>query len=145
MADRAKLLDVLRTATAELPDVVEKKMFGCEAMFTTGGIFAMVWKTGRIAVKLTDPARHQALLAQKGAEPWSPGGMKMTAWLLVPPKLETPKALLPWLREAHAMAGAKPKAKPKKAAAAKKAAGAKKSASAKKGTAKKKTARARSR
>jgi hypothetical protein len=38
--DRAKLVEILRKVSAELPSHVEKKMFGCEAFFTAGGIFA---------------------------------------------------------------------------------------------------------
>ena len=140
MADRAKLLEALRSASADLPDVVEKKMFGCESLFTGGRIFALVWKAGRIALKLPVPERYAALASQRGAAPWSPNDRAMGAWLLVPPKLEEPKALSPWLREAHAMAGAAPEKKAvsiktatKKAAPKKKAAArAKKSASAKK-------------
>jgi hypothetical protein len=144
MTDRAKLLGVLRTATrlAGLPDILEKKMFGCEALFTTGGIFALVWKTGRIGLKLPDDARHAALLSQKGAAPWTAGPKVMGGWVLVPPKLEEPKALLPWLTEAHAMASA---GAPTKKTTAKKNASAKKTATkkpaAKKPAAKKKSAK----
>jgi hypothetical protein len=114
MTDRAKLLQILRTASASLPGVVEKKMFGCEALFTTGRIFALVWKTGRIGLKLPAPDRYAALASQRGAAPWMVGTKVMGRWVLVPPKLEHPKALAPWLKEAHAMAGmppAKPMAK----------------------------------
>lgn len=119
---REKLLEVLRTASADLPDVIEKKMFGCEALFTTGGIFALLWKTGRIGLKLTDEKRYAALASQKGAEPWAPGAKVMRGWVLVAPKLEEPKALAPWLAEAHAMASDVKSAtsKPKKKTVAKK-------------------------
>lgn len=120
MAEHPKLVEVLRAASGELPDVTEKKMFGCDALFARGKIFAMVWKTRRIAVKLTDAERHAVLAKQKGAEPWSPGGMGVKNWLLVPPALEKPAALRPWLAEAHAMAAAKAEPAPKKKAAAKK-------------------------
>ncbi len=116
--DTAKLLGTLRAASAELPDVTEKKMFGCEAFFARGKIFALVWKTGRIAVKLTDRERYEALAKQKGAEPWSPGAMSVKSWLLMPPALEKPVALRPWLAEAHAMAATLAKAAPKKKTAA---------------------------
>ncbi len=114
MTDRAKLLEVLRTASAGLPDVIERKMFGCEALFTPGGIFAMVWKAGRIAVKLPVEERYAALLAHRGAEAWKTGPKVMGHWVLVPPAFEEPTALLPWLTEAHAMSGT-PKAKSKAA------------------------------
>jgi hypothetical protein len=126
MTDRVKLLEVLRDASKDLPDVIEKKMFGCEALFTTGGIFALVWKTGRIGVKLPIAARYEALASQKGAAPWTAGPKTMAHWVLVPPKLETSRSLEPWLREAHAMAGVAPEKK----RAAKKAAGGSKKKSA---------------
>jgi TfoX/Sxy family transcriptional regulator of competence genes len=121
--DRAKLLSTLRIAAERLPDVDEKKMFGCEALFVKGAIFALVWKTGRIGVKLPDTARFDSLASQKGAEPWKAGPMVMAHWLLVPPAIDADaKKLAPWVKEAHAMAAAglgATKRKPKKKAAAK--------------------------
>ncbi len=141
-ADRAELLATLRTAAKNLPDVTEKKMFGCEALFTQDRVFALVWKEGRIGVKLPDPEKLASLLGQAGASPWTPGGkMTVSNWALVPPGLHNAKKLQPWLQLAHALASttdaAKAKAK-KKAAAAKKPAAKKKTA--KKPAAKKKSA-----
>ena len=125
--DRSRLLATLRTAAARLADVDEKKMFGCEALFVNGAIFALVWKTGRIGVKLPDSSRFEALASQKGAEPWKAGPMVMAHWLLVPPSIDVDaKKLAPWVAEAHAMAAAglgatkrKPKPVAKKQTAAK--------------------------
>ena len=107
MADRAALWTTLRAAAEALRDVDERKMFGCEALFTNGAIFALVWKTGRIGVKLPDPGRYDALASQKGAEPWRAGPMVMAHWVLVPKPIEgEPAKLAPWLKEAHALAKA---------------------------------------
>lgn len=106
MGSRAELLETLRKAASSLREVEERKMFGCEALFTSGAIFALVWKTGRIGVKLPDEARFGELSKQKGAEPWKAGPMVMAHWLLVPPALEDAKRLAPWVKEAHAMAAA---------------------------------------
>ncbi len=128
--DRSKLLATLRTAAERLPDVDEKKMFGCEALFVNGAIFALVWKTGRIGVKLPEPARFEALAALKGTEPWKAGPMVMAHWLLVPPSVDADaKKLAPWVKEAHGMAAAGLGATKKKPAAKKKAATKKKAAS----------------
>lgn len=108
---RVKLLEILRSASADLADVHEKKMFGCDALFARGRIFALIWKTGRIGVKLPEAARYEALASQRGAAPWTLGDKVIKSWVLVPPKLEDPKALGPWLEEAHAMASASPKKK----------------------------------
>lgn len=122
--DRSKLLATLRSASERLADVEEKKMFGCEALFVNGAIFALVWKTGRIGVKLPDEARFVALASLKGAEPWSAGAKVMSHWLLVPPSVDADaKKLAPWVKEAHAMAASglgatKPKKKKEKAVAA---------------------------
>jgi TfoX/Sxy family transcriptional regulator of competence genes len=103
--DRSKLLATLRTAAERLPDVEEKKMFGCEALFVNGAIFALVWKEGRIGVKLPTAERFDALAAQNGAGPWKAGPMVMAHWLLVPPAIDSdPRKLAPWVKEAHAMA-----------------------------------------
>jgi TfoX/Sxy family transcriptional regulator of competence genes len=105
--DRSKLLATLRSAAERLPDVDEKRMFGCEALFVNGAIFALVWKTGRIGVKLPEAARFDALASQKGSEPWKAGPMVMAHWLLVPPAIDADaKKLAPWVKEAHAMAAA---------------------------------------
>jgi TfoX/Sxy family transcriptional regulator of competence genes len=105
MPDRSSLVLALRTACSTLPNISEKKMFGCEAFFAGERLFALVSNEGRIALKLPDPARYAALAARRGAAPWSPGGRTtMGAWLLVPAELEKPRTLLPWLQEAHAMA-----------------------------------------
>lgn len=105
MTDRkVSLLAVLRTATADLAGVSEKAMFGCPAFFVNGTIFALLWKEGRIAVKLKDEALRAKLLAHEGAEAWSPAARTMKSWVLVAPKHETPRALAPWLAKAHAAA-----------------------------------------
>jgi len=107
MGDRTELLGKLREAAAPLRGIDERKMFGCEALFTNGSIFALVWKTGRIGVKLPDASRFDALAAQKGAEPWKAGPTVIAHWLLVPPALERDtKKLAPWVEEAHAFAAA---------------------------------------
>lgn len=109
------LLELLETATADLPDVQKKRMFGCDALFVRTEIFALVWKTGRIGVKLTDPADYLALLEQPGAEQWHAGSKAMSHWVLAPEELhDEPPALTPWVRRAYdqAYARADPAAKP---------------------------------
>ena len=73
-------------------------MFGCDAYFKDGTIFALIWKEGRIGVKLPDDASYAELAKVKGAEQWSPGGkMVMGSWLLVPATWnENEDKLRPW-------------------------------------------------
>jgi TfoX/Sxy family transcriptional regulator of competence genes len=107
-AERALLWTALQTAASSLRDVQERKMFGCEALFTNGAIFALVWKTGRIGVKLPDAARFDARASEKGSEPWRAGEMIMSHWVLVPKRLEgDTRKLGEWVKEAHGLAGAK--------------------------------------
>jgi TfoX/Sxy family transcriptional regulator of competence genes len=144
MGDRSELWATLREVAGRLSDVDERKMFGCEALFTKGAIFALVWKTGRIGVKLPEESRYGALLSQNGAEPWRAGPMTMAHWVLVPPGMEGDRRkLAPWVAEAHGMAaagvvgvkapkaGAKAKAPAKAKSKAKAKAGAKAKAKAK--------------
>ena len=94
MDDRSELLARLRAASSVLPGVDEKKMFGCEAMFANGAIFALVWKTGRIGVKLVSGERYDALAREKGTDPWQAGNKTMAGWLLVSPAIaKDPKRL----------------------------------------------------
>ncbi len=105
-----------------------KKLFGCEGLFAEGVIYGLVWKTGRIGVKLTNGADFEALMAQKGSDPWTAGPKAMAHWVLVPEAMcETPAELHVWVRKAHAQALAAP-VKPGKTAVKPQATSAKMSA-----------------
>lgn len=107
------LLSLLLDRTASLDGVIRRKMFGCEALFRDGAIFALVWKEGRIALKLSEPALFAELRALPGTRPWSPGAMNMTGWLLVPEDFHDDEERLDlWVRRAWTCAGNAP---PKKA------------------------------
>ncbi|MHB8875307.1 MAG: TfoX/Sxy family protein, partial [Myxococcaceae bacterium] len=106
-------------ASARLPAVSKRLMFGCEALFARGSIYALVWKTGRIGLRLPDAARFAELMALEGADPWSPGkNMSMSHWVLVPEAFhDDTDALGEWVMRAHAFAmKAPPKGKKKPAA-----------------------------
>ena len=81
-------------------------MFGCNCLFTDGKsfegkIFALVWKEGRIALKL--PLSAGELLRQRGARPWTIGRKKMGAWVLLPESFHDDAELLrQWALRAHA-------------------------------------------
>jgi TfoX/Sxy family transcriptional regulator of competence genes len=142
MALNAHLFDLLRDAAGHLPGVAEKRLFGCDGLFARDNIFGLIWKTGRIGLKLTTPADFDTLMAMPGAEPWAPRH-PMSHWVLVPESFhDDEEALALWARKAHAQAlDAPPKAaKPAKKPAAKKPAAKKPAA---KKPAPKKPARAR--
>ena len=112
------LKELLDETTAPLSDVTQLRMFGCDAFFGRGSIFALVWKTGRIAVKLPTETDFSTALALDGSEQWSPmgeGRKPMSSWVLLPEELHDDEtALSTWVHRAHAQALTK------KAAAAKK-------------------------
>lgn len=59
-------------------------MFGCDAVFADGRIFGLVWKEGRIGLKMTESALYQQLYQLPEAAPWVAGDRIMSHWLLVP-------------------------------------------------------------
>ena len=130
------LRERLEEATTGLAQVSQKRLFGCDGFFRNGTIFALVWKDGRIGLKVRDEGRHSSLAAMRGTLPWSPmgEGRAMTHWLLVPESFhDDDEALATWTREAHATAFPTEKKPAKKASA--------NTASAKKASAKKVSAK----
>ena len=118
MANIEELKSVLEQTTADLPKVTWRRMFGCDASFADGTIFGLVWKEGRLGVKLPDAKEYDALMKIPGAAPWKAGPMQMAHWVLVPKGFHTSKGdLKKWVKKAHALSLLNPKAKgPKKLA-----------------------------
>jgi TfoX/Sxy family transcriptional regulator of competence genes len=85
--EKEKIVELERAldkATKDLTQVIRKKMFGCHALWANDNVFALVWKHGRIGVKLPDEKYYKTLLEKAGAEPWKAGTMQMAHWILVP-------------------------------------------------------------
>lgn len=76
-------------------------MFGCPGLWADGNIFALVWREGRIALKL--PLSAGELRQMPGARDWTIGARKkMGAWVLVPEGFhDDADALARWARRAH--------------------------------------------
>lgn len=99
------LIELVEASTPGLRDISMRRMFGCDAFFAGDQIFVLLWKTGRIGVKLTDADAYQRLLALPGAEPWQIGEKVMSHWVLVPEEMhDDGEALGPWVRMAHGYA-----------------------------------------
>lgn len=116
-------LEATANAAADgLPRMTVKKMFGCHALFANGNVFGLVWKEGRIGVRLPDETSFKKLMDQKGSAPWKAGKMTMSHWVLVPEGMHKDGATLrSWFKQGHAMAlAAEPKAAKSKAAPKKK-------------------------
>lgn len=116
------LIELVEDSARGLADVSKRRMFGCDAYFTGEQIFILLWKTGRIGVRLPDPAAHEEALALEGAEPWQIGEKTMSHWVLLPEDFhDDGAALTPWIRQAHALARSGPaatKTRPAKATTA---------------------------
>lgn len=107
--DRTQLLASLEGAVRGLSDVHKRRMFGCDALFRGSAIFGLIWKTGRIGLKLTDGAAFDELMACEGSAPWSAGTKTMSHWVLVPPSFHNDAtALRRWARLAYDRAGTAP-------------------------------------
>ncbi|MEZ4448925.1 MAG: TfoX/Sxy family protein [Nannocystaceae bacterium] len=99
------LIAQVEAATAGLDDIQRKRMFGCDGFFAGDEIFALLWKTERIGVKITDAAAFERLMAAPGSEPWRAGPKAMAHWVLTPPSFhEDLAALEPWVRLAYGLA-----------------------------------------
>lgn len=96
-------------ALAGLDGVENKRLFGCDGAFVGGNIFALVWKDGRLGLRLPDEALRTGLLAEAGAEPWRMDGKAVRHWVLLPERwhADAPR-LREWCRRAHALAQARP-------------------------------------
>jgi len=100
----------------ELPNVTWRRMFGCPAVFVSGQIFGLVWKAGRIGLRLPEPAAFEELMAREGTAPWTAGPKTMSNWVLVPEAFHSdPGTLRAWAERAHQMAARAAKASETKA------------------------------
>lgn len=96
-------------AMAGLKGVEPKKLFGCDGYFVNGNIFGLVWKEGRLGVRLTDTDLQAEVLGLAGASVWKAGPMIMRHWVLLPPDWHRKPALLKeWARSAYEQALERP-------------------------------------
>lgn len=91
----------LEAATEGLPSVTRKRVFGRNTFFVDGKLFALVWREGRLGLKLPDASAHHELAALVGTNPWIAWGRPMVGWLLVPSEMhEQPALLARWTQRA---------------------------------------------
>ena len=110
-----KLQDLLDAAADGLAKVSSKRMFGCHALFASGSVFAIVWKEGRIGVRLAEQNSFDKLIGLKGSSPWKAGTMTIAHWVLIPgAMLKDKKTLRAWVSIAHLLALSAPKTATKK-------------------------------
>lgn len=115
----AHLKELVAELSAELPEVTEKRMFGCDAFFANLNIYSIIWD-GRILLRFPVEARFKAAEALDGSGMFDPmgTGKTMRGWVAMPEEMsDDVDALQPWLEEAHRLAMSQP---PKKKAKKKK-------------------------
>lgn len=106
----AQLLVALETAAHGLGGVSKKRMFGCDGLFASGNIFGLVWKHGRIGVRLPNEIAYAEAMKMTGSSPWVAGTMTMSHWVLLPEAFHGDGLRLgAWVRRAHALAHSAPK------------------------------------
>ena len=99
-----ELEELLKAAAHGLNKVSARKMFGCYALWADENVFALVWKSGRIGVKLPYKTEYESLINIEGSEPWTAGTKKMSHWVLVPHTFHsTPVQLRDWVVKAHSL------------------------------------------
>jgi TfoX/Sxy family transcriptional regulator of competence genes len=103
----------LDKAAEGLGGVTKKRMFGCDGLFANGNVFGLIWKEGRIGVRLPNEIAYAEAMKMPGASPWKAGTMTMSHWVLVPEAMHRdPNRLGAWVRRAHALAFSAPKRLP---------------------------------
>jgi hypothetical protein len=80
----ARLKAVFDGSMAGLEGVEPKRLFGCDAYFVNGNIFALVWKEGRLGLRITDEGSRTELMALPGAEAWVVDSKVVRFWVLLP-------------------------------------------------------------
>jgi TfoX/Sxy family transcriptional regulator of competence genes len=103
----ADLMAILLDAADGLRGVAKKRMFGFEALWADGRIFALAWQ-GRIALRLPDARASAELSALPGAAAFTVPGRKgdgSQRWINVPESFhDDPHALRRWVERAYDLA-----------------------------------------
>lgn len=109
------LRELIEEGSTGLPGVAPRRMFGCDAFFAYGNIYALIWKEGRIALRMPVSEAFEELRALPGADSWSVGsGKTMAGWVLVPEDFhDEPELLGKWVRRAYDFAARIPPKQPK--------------------------------
>jgi hypothetical protein len=107
--DRHGLCLILSEGFRYLRGVELRLFLNCDAFFRNKQVFALVWTTTRVAVRLPDPAKYAELMAFKGAEPWRLNTIDdqlMPNWVLLPVSFHEDYFLLQhWAHVAWQQAG----------------------------------------
>jgi TfoX/Sxy family transcriptional regulator of competence genes len=100
------LKDGVAAASADLPEVSTRRMFGCDAFFANLNIYALIWD-GRVVLRLPEPALFAEAMRGDGACPWAPmgGARGMAHWVCMGEALHDDRDELGvWVERAHRLA-----------------------------------------
>jgi TfoX/Sxy family transcriptional regulator of competence genes len=104
----AELMQLVLDAVEGLSRIERKRMFGFEALWADGRIFALVHQ-GRIALKLPESKAAAELLSLPGTKPFSVFRKQPGSWFFVPEELhDDPHALRSWAARAYELARTSP-------------------------------------
>jgi len=78
------LFDIITEEMAAYPDVTVGKFFGLDVLRVRGETFAMIWKEGRVGVKILNEEINKKLVATENASYWVTSGKTMAQWVLAP-------------------------------------------------------------
>lgn len=91
----------LEAATSGLSGITRKRVFGRNTFFVDGKLFSLVWREGRIGLKIPNAEAHAELSSAPGSTPWVAWGRPMAGWLLVPVTMHlNPTLLASWVKRA---------------------------------------------
>jgi len=108
----SELRNLLEASCEGLQEVSIRRMFGCDGFFVRDSIFGLIWKTGRIGIKLADPQLFSEAMSLQGSEPWTAGKRVMSRWVLLPESFhQDPSTLRSWVKLAHSLVLHPPPAK----------------------------------
>ncbi|MBL1294618.1 MAG: hypothetical protein COB61_012220 [Thiotrichales bacterium] len=96
------LFDMIAKEMAEYSAIGTGKFFGLDVLKVQGETFAMVWKEGRVGVKILNKELNAKLVSTKEANHWVTSGKTMSQWVLAPYEYnEDITALKKWLLLAY--------------------------------------------
>jgi TfoX/Sxy family transcriptional regulator of competence genes len=92
-------------ALAGLDDVEVRRLFGDDAYFRKSGLFALLGRDGRVALRLPRTQEREALLKEEGTEARRVGSKALKHWVVCPADWSrSGEELRRWARLAHACA-----------------------------------------
>ena len=106
MSENSFLSRLVDGIVMDWPEVHAKKMFGTDAWFAQGNIFAIINSSeNKVGVRLSEANSYTAARKLKGAGDFAPGGQPMKNWVMFSQADSKKEMFLePYLHQAHKIA-----------------------------------------